>query len=390
MEAYSKTMITITEVHSKKDLKAFVKFPFSLYRDSKYWVPPIISQELKTFNKKINPVFNDADARLFLAYRDNKIVGRVAAIINWLEVNNQNQKKMRFGWFDVVDDINVSKALLNKVDEIGKENRLEYMEGPVGFSNLDKVGVLTHGFDHIGSMITWYNHPYYASHFEQLGYTVEKRYLENKHAFKDITPEDFSRLQEIIKKRYELKPLRFDKTKDVMPYADKMFDLFNESYSSLSSFVEITDIQKEYFKKKFISFINPDYIKFVVDKDDNLVAFGIVMPSYSEALQKMNGRIFPFAIRHLLHARKHSKKVTFYLIGVHPNYQNKGVHAIVFHEFYETFSKKGVIECIRGPELEENTAIHQIWKNFNPVTHKKRCTFRKEIKKATQKLNGPF
>ncbi len=374
-------MITITEVHSKKDLKAFVKFPFSLYRGSKYWVPPIISQELKTFNKKINPVFNNADARLFLAYRDNKIVGRVAAIINWLEVNNKNQKKMRFGWFDVIDDINVSKALFEKVDAIGKENGLEYMEGPVGFSNLDKVGVLTYGFDHIGTMITWYNHPYYASHFEQLGYTVEKRYLEHKHAFKDITPENFSRLQGIIKKRYGLSALSFDKTKDVMPYADKMFDLFNESYSSLSSFVEITDIQKEYFKKKFISFINPDYIKFVIDKDDNLVAFGIVMPSFSEALQKMNGRLFPFGIRHLLHARKHSKKVIFYLIGVHPNYQNKGVHAIVFDEFYKSFSKKSVVECIRSPELEENTAIHQIWKNFNPVTHKKRCTFRKEIKK---------
>jgi hypothetical protein len=372
-------MITITEVHSKKDLKAFVKFPFSLYKGSKYWVPPIISQELKTFDKKINPVFNDADARLFLAYKDGKIVGRIAAIINWLEVKNQNQKKMRFGWFDVIDDVNVSKALLEKIHDIGKENQLEYMEGPVGFSNLDKVGVLTYGFDHIGTMITWYNHPYYASHFEQLGYAVEKRYLENKHAFKDITKESFARIQEIIKKRYELKALYFDKTKDVMPYADKMFDLFNESHSSLSSFVEITDIQKEYFKKKFLGFINPEYIKFVVDKDDNLVAFGIVMPSYSEALQKMNGRIFPFGIKHLLHAKKHCKKVTFYLIGVHPNYQNKGVHAIVFNEFHEAFAKRGITECIRGPELEDNIAIQQIWKNFKPVTHKKRCTFKKAI-----------
>ena len=164
-----------------------------------------------------------------------------------------------------------------------------------------------------------------------------------------------------------------------MPYADKMLDLFNESHSSLSSFVEITDIQKEYFKKKFLGFINPEYIKFVVDKDDNLVAFGIVMPSYSEALQKMNGKIFPLGIKHLLQAKKHSKKVTFYLIGVHPNYQNKGVHAIVFNEFHDAFSKKGITECIRGPELEDNIAIQQIWKNFKPVTHKKRCTFKKAI-----------
>jgi len=372
-------MITIKEVSSKKDLKAYVKFPFSLYKNSKYWVPPVISQEIKTFNKKVNPVFNDADATLFLAYKGDEIVGRIAAIINWLEVKDQGLKKMRFGWFDVIDDIAVTEALLNKVYEIGKAHQLDYMEGPVGFSNLDKVGVLTYGFDHIGTMITWYNHPYYASHFEQLGYTVEKQYLENKHAFKDIKAENFSRIQEIIKKRYKLRPLYFNKTKDVMPYANKMFDLFNESYSSLSSFVAINDIQKEYFKKKFLSFINPEYIKFVVDENDNLVAFGIVMPSYSEALQKMNGKLFPYGIKHLLRAKKHSKTVTFYLIGVHPDYQNKGVHAIVFNEFHNTFAKKGILECIRTPELVENTAIQKLWKNFNPVTHKKRCTFRKDI-----------
>lgn len=372
-------MITVKEVHSKRDLKAFVKFPFSLYKGSKYWVPPIINQEIKTFNKKENPVFKDAEARLFLAYKNNIIVGRVAAIINWLEVKGQNQKKMRFGWFDVIDDINVTEALLEGVNKIGKENQLEYIEGPVGFSNLDKVGVLTYGFDHIGTMITWYNHPYYASHFEQLGFKVEKEYLEHKHAFKDIKKESFARVQEIIKKRYKLKALYFDKTKDVMPYANKMFDLFNKSYSSLSSFVEITDEQKKYFKKKFLSFINPEYIKFVVDKNDELVAFGIVMPSYAVAFQKMNGKLFPFGIRHLLKAKKYSKTVTFYLIGVHPDYQNKGVHAIVFNEFHNAFSKKGIVTCIRTPELADNTAIHQIWKNFKPVTHKKRCTFRKEI-----------
>ena len=153
-------MIIVKEIHSAKDLKAFVKFPFNLYKDSKYWVPPIIKQELETFNKKKNPIFNDAEARFFLAYKNNEIVGRVAAIINWLEVKNQNQKKMRFGWFDVIDDITVTKALLEKVTEIGKANHLDYVEGPVGFSNLDKVGVMTEGFEHLGNMITWYNYPY--------------------------------------------------------------------------------------------------------------------------------------------------------------------------------------------------------------------------------------
>jgi hypothetical protein len=372
-------MVKITEVKSKKDLKAFVKFPFTLYKDSKYWVPPIISQEIKTFDSKVNPVFNNADATLFLAYKNDMIVGRVAAIINWLEVDNMNQKKMRFGWFDFIDDLEVSKSLLDKVYEIGKASNLEYMEGPVGFSNLDKVGVMTHGFDEIGTMITWYNYAYYVSHYEAMGFEVEKRYLENKFSFGDIPPESFMRVEAIIKRRYGLKALRFNRTSQIMPYADKMFDLFNESHSSLASFVEITDAQKSYFKKKFISFINPELIKFVVDKNDALVAFAIVMPSYSEALQKMNGKLFPFGFRHMLRARKHMNKVTFYLIGVDPGYRNKGVHAIIFTEFYKELERKGVVECIRGPELEENTAIQQIWKNFNPKVFKIRCTYRKKL-----------
>jgi len=372
-------MITVREIHSKKELKTFVKFPFKLYKDSKYWVPPIINQEVKTFDKNENPVFQDAEARFFLAYKNNEIVGRVAAIINWLEVKGQDQKKMRFGWFDMIDDLEVSKALLNKVIEIGKENNLEYAEGPVGFSNLDKVGVLTEGFNHIGTMITWYNHPYYVKHLENLGFKPEKEYLEHKFPFKNVKPEFFAKAQELIKRRYQLKALDFKSTKEVMPYADKMFDLFNESYASLSSFVTITDVQKEYFKKKFISFINPEYIKFVVDKDDSLVAFAIVMPSFSQALQKMNGKLFPFGFLKLLKAKKHSKDMIFYLIGVHPDYQNKGVHAVIFNEYYETFTKKGIQNCIRTPELADNTAIHQIWKHFDPKIIKRRKTFRKEL-----------
>jgi hypothetical protein len=373
-------MISIKEIHSKKEIKTFVKFPFNIYKGSKYWVPPIINEEAKTFNKNTNPVFKNAEARFFLAYKNNEIVGRIAAIINWIEVNNQNVKKMRFGWFDFIDDLNVSKALLEKIYEIGKANNLEYVEGPVGFSNLDKVGVLTYGFDKIGTTITWYNHPYYSTHYETHGLEVEKEYLEHTFPFKNVNYEDFSRVQTLIKKRYSLTALDFTKTKDVLPYTDKMFDLFNKSYASLSSFVAITDIQKEYFKKKFLSFINPEYIKFVIDKNDDLIAFAIVLPSYSEAFQKMNGKLFPFGIRHLLHAKKYSKKVTFYLIGIDPEYQNKGVTAIIFSQYWKTFNSKGIIDCIRTPELADNTAIHQIWKHFDPVIYKKRCTYRKELK----------
>jgi len=372
-------MITIKQVQSKKDLKAFVTFPFKLYKGSKYWVPPIIKQEIETFSKEKNPIFNDADATLFLAYKGNEIVGRIAAIINWLEVNKQNQKKMRFGWFDFIDDIEVSKALLDKATQIGVNNNLEYIEGPVGFSNLDKVGVLTSGYDEVGSMITWYNHAYYVTHLKQLNYLPEKEYIESRFPFKNVKPEFFFKAQEVIKKRYQLKTINFKTTKEVMPYADKMFDLFNTTYSSLSSFVEITDVQKTYFKNKFISFINPEYIKFVLDKHDEMIGFAIVMPSFSKALQEINGKLFPLGFSKLLKAKKHSKETLFYLIGIHPDYQNKGVHALIFNEYYNTFTEKGIETCYRTPELADNTAIQQIWKHFKPEIYKRRKTFKKDL-----------
>ncbi len=372
-------MITIKEAKTKSELTEYIKFPFQLYKDNKYWVPPIIADELETFDKTKNPAFENAEAYFYLAYKNNEVVGRITAIINWNEVNNQHKKKVRFGWFDVIDDIEVTKALLEKVYELGQKNNLEHIEGPMGFSNLDKVGILTEGFEEIGTMITWYNHPYYARHFEQLGFTKEKEYLESKFPFSNVKPDFFQKANELVKKRYQLNPLNFKTTKEVMPHVDKMFDLFNETYSSLSSFVAISDIQKEYFKKKYISFINPEFIKFVEDKDHNIVAFSIVMPSFSEALQKSKGKLFPFGFLHLLKAKRQSKDMIFYLIGVHPEYQNKAVTAIIFNEYYTTFKEKGIVNCFRTPELADNVAIHNLWKHFDPVVHKKRCTFLKQL-----------
>ena len=372
-------MITIQEAKSKSELKEFIKFPFSLYKNNKYWVPPLISDELEGFDKSKNPAFETAEAYFYIAKRNNEIVGRVAAIINWSEVNDQHKKKVRFGWFDVIDDIEVTNALLEKVCELGRKNHLEYVEGPMGFSNLDKVGVLTQGFDEIGTMITWYNHSYYATHFENLGYAKEKEYIESKFPFENVKLEFFEKANDLVKLRYQLSPLNFKTTAEVMPHVDKMFDLFNKSYASLSSFVAISDTQKEHFKKKYISFINPEFIKFVEDKDHNIIAFSIVMPSFSEALQKSKGKLFPFGFLHLLKAKKQSKDVLFYLIGVLPEYQNKAVTAIIFKEYYETFKEKGILNCYRTPELSDNAASHNLWKHFHPVIYKRRCTFRKEL-----------
>ncbi|MFL9843329.1 GTP cyclohydrolase [Flavobacterium rhizosphaerae] len=372
-------MISIKEVTTKKELKEFIKFSFTLFKDNPYWIPPLISDELETFDKTKNPAFENAEAKFYMAYKNNKPVGKIAAIINWQEIKEQQIRKIRFGWFDVIDDIEVTKALLEKVYEYGRQHNLEYTEGPMGFNNLDKVGVLTEGFKEKGTAISWYSPEYYKEHLEQLGYVMEKEWIESEFPFSNINPDDFRRASEMVKKRYGLTPLRLTKTKDVMPYVDEMFALFNKTYEKLSSFVAVTDAQRDYFKKKYIGLINPEYIKFIVDKEGKMVAFSIVMPDFADALKKANGRLFPFGFIHLLRAKKRSKSVAFYLIGIDEKYQNKGLTAIIFEENYESFTKNKVEMCIRTPELEENHAVHNLWKAFNARIHKRRRTYRKDL-----------
>ena len=290
-------------------------------------------------------------------------------------------RKMRFGWFDFIDDYEVSRALLDRVVEIGKTHDLDFVEGPVGFSNLDKVGVLTEGFDSRGTMITWYNYPYYKAHYENYGFEAEKEYLESRFEANSVHPDHYKRIQDLIRRRYKLRAMNFEKTSEIMPWVDQMFALFNKTYDRLSSFVPITEIQIAHFKKKYINFILPEYIKFVLDEDDNLIAFAIVMPSFAKALQKARGKLYPFGLFHLLRARKKSKDVIFYLIGIHPEYQNKGVTSIIIYEFHQTFAKRGVNNCFRSPELEDNLAIRQMWKQFDPVIYKRRRTYKKLLDK---------
>jgi GNAT superfamily N-acetyltransferase len=372
-------MISIQEVTTKKELKQFVLFPFELYKDSKYWVPPLIKDELQGFDKNTNPAFKNAEVWFYLAYQNNKIAGRIAVIINWHEINTQKINKIRFGWFDFIDDPEVSKALLNKVFEKGKEKNLSYAEGPIGFSNMDKVGAMTMGFERTGSMITWYNYPYYITHLENLGFTTEKEFIESEFSFNNVdNPDTFYRAEKIIKQKYNVQALNFTSSKDILPYVNEMFDVFNQAYASLSSFVAITDSQKEFFKNKYISLINPEYIKFVMDKEGKLVAFSVVMTSFSEALQKSKGKLFPFGFLHFLKAKRKNDTVLFYLIGILPEYQNKGVTALIFKEYYETFKKTGVKNCVLTPILVENLALQNLWKNFDPKVVVRRKTFKLE------------
>lgn len=372
-------MITVKEITSKNELKKFVTFPFGLYRDCAQWVPPLINDELETLDRENNPVFENASAWYYMAYQHGKAVGRIAVIINRIEIEQQNKKKLRFGWFDVVDDLSVTKALLEKAFEKAKEHSLEYVEGPVGFSNMEKAGILTKGYDEMNTMITWYHYPYYAKHFEQLGFVKQATWVE----FRINNPQDIKekvrKFSKIVKERYQLEVIRFKNKKQIIPYVDDMFGLLNQTYNTLQTFVPIQQYQIDYYKEKYFNFIHPDYITCIKNKEGQLIAFSVVMPSFSKALKKANGRLFPFGWWHLLQAQKKNDKAAFYLIGIHPDYQGKGVTAIIFEEMQELFRAKGIQEIETNPELKENTAVQQLWKDYDPELHKERSTFRKEV-----------
>jgi len=371
--------IQVKEVQSEKELDTFIKFPMNLYKDNPYYVPPFIKDEKQSMSKEHNPIFKDAEARIFLAYKDNKVVGRIAAIINWKEVKEQGKSKMRFGWFDTIDDIDVTTALLEKINEIGKEKGLEYMEGPVGFSNLDKAGLLTFGFDKLATMVGLYNSPYYAEHFEKLGFETANEWIEFELDAPTVLPEKVVKFNKIIQERYKLKELKFKKTAELLPYVDEMFDLLDKTYSSLDTYVPIADYQIKHYKEKYIPFINPDFVNIIVDEEGKMVAFAITMPSYSKAMQKAKGKIFPFGWWHLLQASKKNDSAQFYLIGIDPKFQGKGVTALIFKAMFETFRDNGIKFLETNPELVENDNIQVLWKAYNPVNHKRRKTFKKAI-----------
>ncbi|MEC4113811.1 GNAT family N-acetyltransferase [Myroides pelagicus] len=377
-------MIQIKEAKSKSEITAFVKFPFTLYKDNPYWVPSIIKEEVKSFDPS-NDIFKTVNVKFFLAYKNKEIVGRVACAINWAEVNELHKPKVRFGWFDMIDDIEVTKALINTVIAFGKEHNMQYIEGPMGFSNMDKAGMLTKGFDYIATMIGIYNAEYYPKHLEALGFKPEAEWIEYKLDLQKYDKEKLTKMANLIENRYHVKKLEFRNIKELMPYVDEMFALLNKTYADLQSFVPIQDFQIEHYKKKYLNFIHPDFITCVMDQDNKMIAFAITMPSFSRAFQKAKGKLFPFGFIHLLKATKQNNHAEFYLIGVDPEYRSKGITAIIFREIYASFKKHKIEFIETNPLLIENNKIQALWKNLDPIIHKERKTFRLDINKTLSK-----
>ncbi len=367
--------ISVIEVKSAKEMMAFITFPMELYKNNKNFVPPLIAEEKQIWNPRHNPALQYSEARLFLAYRDQKIVGRTAAIINFKEKEELGIDKVRFGWIDFIDDSEVSQLLIEKIKDFARKKNIPKIEGPMGFTNLDKSGVLTKGFDRLATMIGIYNAPYYAEHFEKAGLKKEKEWVEYELVFPEQLPEKIIRFNDLILQKYQLKVLKFNSKKEILPYVEPMFKLLDETYRHLSSYTPITDEQIHTYRDKYFKFIDKDYIVAITDSQGKLISFAITMPSYSKALQKANGRLFPFGWWHLLQAGKRNDRANFYLIGIHPDYQKRGITSVIFKEIYEVFKQKGVKYLETNPELEENKAIQLLWQDYEPINHKRRRTY---------------
>lgn len=372
--------ISVIEVKNSEQLKQFVRFPMDLYKNNTYYVPALINDEIKIWNPKENPALQYSEAKQFLAYKNSKVVGRIALMINHKEERELGIKKVRFGWIDFIDDEKVSQALIGKAVEYAKEKNIGKIEGPMGFTNLDKAGMLTLGFDKLATMIGIYNHAYYPQHLEKLGLTKEKEWVEFEIMFPDSLPEKIYKFNELISQKYHLKVLRFKSKEEILQYVDAMFDLLDETYKHLSTYTPISDEQRKTYKEKYFPLIDKDFIVCIADENNNLVSFAITMPSYSKALQKSKGKLLPFGWWHFLQAGKKNNRANFYLIGIHPDYQRRGVTSIIFKEIWDIFNKKGVKYLETNPELEENKSIQLLWQDYNPVNHKRRRTYALEIK----------
>lgn len=374
--------IIIKKVSSKKELKTFIRFNYELYKGNPYSVPDLYDDMLGTFSPKRNAAFEFCEADYFLAYNNNKVVGRVAAIINKRANETWNKKEVRFGWIDFIDDIEVSEALLDTVARWGKERGMEAMVGPLGFTDMDAEGMLIEGFDQLSTMSTIYNFPYYPQHMEKLGFEKEADWVEFKLTVPDKLPEKFVRISEIILQKYKLRIKKL-KRKEIKTknYGQKIFDLINEAYAPLYGYSKMTQRQINQYIKMYLPLIDLRMVSLVEDENGELIAVGISMPSLSEALQKAEGKMLPFGWYHLLKALffKKPKVLDLLLVGVKPEYQSKGVNALLFYDLVPVYQQMGFKYGESNPELELNKKVQSQWSAFESVQHKRRRAYKKML-----------
>ena len=375
--------ITIKKVDCKADLKHFIRFNYEMYKGNAFSVPDLYEDMLKTLSPDKNPAFEFCEADYFLAYSDGKIVGRVAAIINKRANAAWHKKAVRFGWIDFVDDDEVSKALIETVAAWGKERGMDMMEGPLGFTDMDAEGMLIEGFDQLSTMATIYNYPYYPQHMERLGLQKEMDWIEMKLKVPDAVPEKYKRIAEVVKNKCrlhvrKLKSMR-EVRKDALGY--KIFDLINEAYTPLFGYSRMTKRQIDQYINEYLPILDLDMVTLIENEENEIVGVGISMASLSTALQRAKGKLFPFGWFYLLKSLyiKRPPILDLLLGAVKPEYQNKGVNALLFADLIPIYIKKGFKWGETNPELEVNEKVQSQWQYIDGKIHKRRRCYSKQI-----------
>jgi len=374
--------IKIVEVADKSSLNKFVDFNIQLYAGNPYHVPGLMEDELMTLRREKNPAFDFCESIYFLAYKENKIVGRIAGIINHKANETWNQQYARFGFVDFIDDEEVSSALFQAVEQWAIQKGMNGIQGPLGFTDLDHEGLLVWGFDQLGTMATAYSFPYYKDHIEKLGYEKAQDWNEFQIQIPTAVPEKHLRIAEIVKKKYGLQVKKIKKTKEIWPYAKQIFELFNEAYKPLFGYSELSEKQIDYYVKMYIPMLRLEMVTIIVREADNkVVGIGLTLPSLSKALQKAKGRLLPFGWFYLLKTLYGKGEIVdLYMAGVLPEYQNKGVNALLFTDLIPVFNRLGFKYAESNPELETNQKIQSQWDYFEVKHHKTRRAFIKHLK----------
>lgn len=374
--------IHIKAVESARELKTFVRFANRLYKGNKYYVPSMPFDDMSTLDPRKNAAFEFCEAELYLAYKDGVVAGRVAAIVNHKANSTWNVKQVRFGWFDFIDDLEVSSALLEAVTAFGKERGMTQIAGPLGFTDFDPEGMLVEGFDRLSTMALIYNHPYYPEHMKKLGYCKETGWVEYRITIPEHISERHYTIAEAVKERYHLRIRKLTRRQIRKErYGHKLFELINQTYCKLYGYSILSEKQIDQYVNLYLSLVDTKMLTFVENPQGDLIAAGITIPSLSEALQKCNGEILPFGWWHLLKAMflKKPDTLDLLLIGVRPDYQNRGVNSLMFLDLIGTFRKMGFRYAETNANLEDNAKIQAMWKPFDKELHKRRWVFAKDI-----------
>ncbi|MCH5181125.1 MAG: N-acetyltransferase [Prevotellaceae bacterium] len=375
--------IEIRKVASKRDLKTFIRFNYELYKDNPYSVPDLYEDMLGTFDKRKNAALEFCEADYFLALREGRPVGRVAAIINHRANETWKKKEVRFGWIDFIDDEAVSRALIDTVREWGKQRGMDTIAGPLGFTDLDAEGMLVEGFDELSTMATIYNYPYYPRHMERMGMEKAADWVEMKITIPDEIPEKHRRISEIIARKYDLHVRKIKNKREIREsgVATRIFELINDAYAPLFGFSRMTERQIQQYVDTYVPLLDFRMVSIVENAQGEIVAVGISMASLSRALQKAKGKLFPLGWWHLLKALKwkRPKVLDLLLVGVRPDYQGKGVNALLFTDLIPVYQHLGFEYAETNPELELNEKVQNQWQYFETRQHKRRRCYKQPL-----------